>query len=1364
MIHPTARPSFRLATFRSELLAIWLVWQAACLWGMPVNRSFRQLTVADGLSNNSVKAIYQDSLGFVWLGTKNGLNRFDGYRFRNYPCEDASFVGQTDDVVQIIPDGKGNLLIGTFNGIIAFNPYTGRYQDLGATYQGELPRGVVVGIWVENGERTWVATKTGLYVLDGHKSVPIEALRGKYINAMTSDGRHTLLLDIVQYGLVGFDVRTQAITPYLAEPDRPTLTKMFLDRRGRLWGASDLNHLFRIDATHHRLERLDVRPPCSGHKQVQVHDLHEYNDSTLLLATDNGLYALRTGHHTALYVPTDLLPTDLLQMSRQMALFQDAQQSWWIGTFNEGVLHFNPQGEQFRFYRLEVEEEAQQMPLRVVGRMMEHDQKVWVVSNKGIGYIDLRTGRTHSIDWQKQVEGAAADAEPYCAYPLDEHRLLFYLLNHGTYCLDLRTARIARFNTGLPGSAQIRAFSRDYNGRLWIAQDELSVFDLTRGQGSIDLSTNYEGTTRFMYTQDIQPYGKGMLVGTRTRGVWLFPWDDENPLHYFRGEPWGGRELGNKNVCAVYADPHGRVWVGTYGSGLYRCRADGKVEKHFTQADALPNNTVCDVVQDREGHVWAATLTGIVCFVPDGRVLAYTERNGFPLNELSGHAFLQASNGNLFVGGKNGVAEVLLDKLRHTPQTDLHVRIAQVETLDSPTATGHLLLTEPSTMSRIELGHGSPSIQILFSAMDYLHAAGIQYAYRMEGIEKEWNHTDRAEAIYTNLAAGEYTFEVKACGPDGVWGKQTTKMVLVVHPPLWLSTGAKTAYCLGLIALLGFIARYYYLKKTSQYRLQIETMEKENLERNYRTKIELFTNYSHELRTPLTLIKGPAEDLLNHPDLPPQFAHPVGQICKNANRLLLLVNQLMDVRKLEHGAMRLNLSALNAASFMTECIDSFTELANKRNITIRYTNDYFGNDWWADADLMEKVVLNLLSNALKHSANDSTIQVASLAQDGKLRLTVRDYGEGIAPEYIDKIFDPFFQVRQGNVGRLFGSGIGLSLAKYVVGLHHGRIWAESRPGEGATFFVELALGREAYTTDQVTFVEEGVDPATLQLEKGSVKPLDTASSNPLADAPGNDSGEELEGIVILVAEDDEDLRHYLIDQLENTYHVLTAPDGQSGLELATEKLPDLILSDIMMPHMDGMEFCTHIKNNPQTAHIPFLMLTAKAMDEHIRAGYAVLADDYILKPFNPSVLKAKIQSMLQNRIRLRRLFEQKMMAVDVGVPEIASTDPFMDKLIDLIRERAADTDLQVSDLYEAMGYGRMQFFRKIKAVSGLSPNKLIVHIRMKMAADLLRDSQYTIAEVAYQTGFSDPSYFSRVFKQVFQITPTEFQRKQADGH
>ena len=420
----------------------------------------------------------------------------------------------------------------------------------------------------------------------------------------------------------------------------------------------------------------------------------------------------------------------------------------------------------------------------------------------------------------------------------------------------------------------------------------------------------------------------------------------------------------------------------------------------------------------------------------------------------------------------------------------------------------------------------------------------------------------------------------------------------------------------------------------------------------------------------------------------------------------------MDFRKLEHGAMQLKLSSLNVPAFISEQIDSFSELLNRHELTISYTNDYYGTDLWVDVDLMSKVMFNLLSNAIKHSPKGGQIRLASTLEEGSVLFSVEDHGEGISPENQSKVFDPFFQIGNRNKNEMFGSGIGLNLVRYVVNLHSGKLWLESTLGQGTTFFIRLPLGTAHYDTSNVIYADQTI-VHTLAVEKNRVLSVEPEYHQETA-------GESENRQKILVVEDDEDMRQYIVSKLSKLYSVQEAPDGKQAIGIAKEQMPDLIVSDIMMPVMDGLELCRTVKNDMALAHIPVVLLTAKSLEEHIKDGYQALADDYILKPFNAQILLAKIESLLKNREKLRDLFCQKLGTTEVPVKEIAVEDPFMKKLVELITENVQNSDLSMEFLYNELGMSRTQFFRKIKAISDLSPNKLILNIRMEMAVERMQ--------------------------------------------
>ena len=1303
-------------------------------------------SVKDGLSNSTVKAICQDDKGYIWIGTKNGLNRLDGYEIKNYYHLPVNEVKQPNDIVSINKLSDGLFWIGTFSGIVLFDPLREKFINLRERYKGvEFPSSVVVGLHEDEQKRVWVATKKGLFLFQQGTCTCVEALHNAYIHTMVAARPDVLLLDVVNEGLIQYNLRTLQSTILRQKAQGFSFMKGFKDSQGRIWLGEELKNLYRYYPADESLHKVACTAlPNVPMENNYIHEIIEYNSSTLLLATDRGLVAYdipqsrfytNINHH--LSVP-----------DRMMTIYKDDQQALWMGTFNRGALYYHPKLFTFKHYSLTTSSEFP-ADIQVIGSPAESQGKLWIGHSKGMLAMSLGPDRQlEEVNLSTNLF-QEKDKELYYVYRNSEDELLLYFLNRGVFCLNLKKGTMSKTIGQLPGEVQIRAMCKDADGRLWIAEDDLSYWDERSQQLNRDLSTNYNAITRYTLTQDILKHNNDMILGARTNGVWIFRYHPEKEEHYFKGERLNFRELDDKNISVLYQDRAGNIWIGTYDNGLYRCNIEKQEIAYYNKDAGLVGNSICAILEERtSGDIWVSAINGLSRIKKDGVIANYTLLNGFPLNEVSRKSLMQASNGCIYIGGSNGLAELdpsnLADEYRATPR----VQISLVESLDSKDSPGHITINDFNNNREVHLPYNNSSIRIKFSALDYT-SKGYKYAYLLKEMDKEWNYIEQNEVIYSNLPAGQYTFHIKACSNEGIWSEQETAITIVVYPALWLSWWAKTLYTLFLITFLIVLARYLYEKKTVKYKRQIEQIEKENTEKNYRMRIELFTNFSHELRTPLTLITGPVDDMVNDEQLPARFRFPMRQIQKNANRLLLLVNQLMDFRKLEHGSMQLRLSSLNLPAFISEQIDSFAELLHKYNLTISYSNSYYGNNLWVDADLMSKVVFNLLSNAIKHSPGGSKISIATTVEDNRVILSVKNSGEGISAENRDKIFDPFYQIGNGNKAEMFGSGIGLSLVQYVVKLHSGKIWLESEPGQGVTFFVSLQLGKEHYANAHVAYVGQTVNQ-TLQVEKSSLLPVDPEIQEP---AEGSDNRRR-----ILVVEDDDDMRQYIVSKLCETYRVSEAPNGKAAIGLAQEQMPDLIISDIMMPVMDGMELCRAVKGDMTLAHIPVVLLTAKSLEEHIREGYKALADDYVLKPFNAHILLAKIESLLRNRDKLRDIFCQKLGTPEVPVAEMTEEDPFMLRLVELITENAQDSDLSMEMLYQSMGMSRTQFFRKIKAISDLSPNKLILNVRMKMAVERFRTTNLSIAEVAYGVGFSDPAYFSKVFKSVFNQTPTEYIR------
>ena len=1322
-------------------------------------------SVSDGLSNSSVKAIYQDSIGYMWFGTKNGLNRFDGYEFRTYHYRQEG-ERQKNDIVSIQADRRGRMWIGSFNGITLFNPYTGTFVDLRSQYTGELPVGVVVGIWISGDDEIWVATKRGLFRFGKERCEPVERFRNLYINSMSHCGGSDIILDVIGEGLLLYDTESGEVRPiseYGGDVRRDPVNCCLYDGDATTWLFVEAGHVLRYDLHTGKTRKVQVKIPekrWSGNNQV--HAVIKLNRDSLLLAADAGVMVFNTRDSIVTCYSEHNPRGDLREPDAQgriMSIFRDRDGSLWIGTFEDGISFYNPRLYSIGLIRLR--DDGTDNPVRVISDLVEVNRKLIVGYRRGISIVDLSDGRISDLDLTRLIHKEGAESELFHLAGLSDGTILIYILNVGIFSFDPDRQTLVQVYEGISSTSQIRTIEEDAEGNLWFAADELCRVDRRSGAISRDLSTNYNGYTRYMLTQDICREKNGdMLVGTRNNGLWRYPCQRGSTPVYFETERVDPSIPDDANISKIAVDGQGRIWIGTYDSGLYMYDSRKRKTCLFNEENGLRHNTVYGIAEDGDGRVWVSTLKGL-SFIDAERlsVVSYTQANGYPLRENSNQAILMASDGNMYVGGNGGLAVFSPRELTSYREHSPRVFVSTIESLKGVDDRDRATYDSPEQLLRVRFRHANTSIRIKISTLNYLFQSAYRYAYRVEDVDDDWNYTDRNDLILSNLPYGRHLLKIKASDEYGNWSDVVTKQVFVIVPPFWLCTGARIFYGFLSLTLLFFIFKYLNDRRASKYKRLIDQLEKENIEKAYKLRIDLFTQFSHELRTPLTLITAPTEDLLRDESLPEKFVYPIRQIDKNANRILLLVNQLLDFRKIENGNMKLRLTKIDCRQFLTEELENFRTAADKRGIGLDLEEGYLPDDFWADADLLDRVVANLLSNAIKHSPDNARIEIGTCcSEEGLLRIYVQDYGEGIDEIDQEKIFEPFYQVPTPRRLRSFGSGIGLTLVKYVTTLHKGRVWVESRKGEGSRFVLEFPLGYVHYQPDELLYPVPDIDlRETIQpiSRKEEIQPV------PAEDPKLIEEVEKKESPVLLIVEDDEELRNYIRRKFEKNYRILEAADGVEAFELARAHIPDLILSDVMMPNMNGVELCRRIKEELTTAHIPVILLTAKSEKEQIEEGYQALADDYVLKPFSSKILRVKIESLIANRARLRELLSASLKQTDSVTAETKSEDPFFRKLVELIKSRVEITDLSVNDLYPEMGISRAQFFRKVKAISNLSPNRLIVSIKMNIAADMLREGRLTVSEVAYKLGYTDPSYFSKVFKGTYGISPSDYLHKNA---
>lgn len=1302
-------------------------------------------SVSEGLSNNSVKAIYQDDSGYMWLGTKNGLNRYDGYEIKSYYYDDGTT--QKNDIVSILADSDGLMWLGTFNGVVLFDPHINSFLNLENRFSGELPEGVVTGIWISDASDVWVATKKGLYRFHEGRCAVVEELRGKHINAMGYGGDGYILMDIVSDGLYCMNTLTNEMNEVEVKCNgrRSSANTIIFDGSSATWLFANEGEIIRYDRIEGTARMIGSQWP--SRKGNQIHSAIYIGNSTMLLAADSGVlcFDVKTARMQDYF-----LGSSFKASRRIMSLFYDDKDNLWMGSFEDGFRIYNERMDGIKTIGLPFTENS-----RVVSDMLEIAGHLVIGCHDKIVLYDLQTKRSDIIP-VRHFPCVTSQSTIYNIASFSKDEVAVYMLNSGLFILNVHTHAVRKFGVEMGPESQIRAVMEDAEGNIWMAADELVRYNRKDRSLYADFSTNSAGYTKYMLTQTLCLEKDGsMLVGTRNNGIWRYPYNKHGAVRYSDAVRIGGIRLAGTNVVQIYVDKKERIWVGTFGSGLFVCDRNGTVIREISVTGGARHKTICGIVEDKEGYIWVSTYDGLSKIDPDTfKLFQCNPKNGYPEMENSYGALVYGSDGLIYVGGSNDVCVVEPAAMFNASDNPVSVRYSSVESLRSREDGLYQEFCSLKQMEDIVFDHRNTSLKVKFSSQRYLYQDACLYAYRLDDTSDRWTIINGNEIVLSNLTYGKHRLQIKCSNEYGIWDDAVNSLDFRIEHPFWLSGWAIVLYVLIVLVLIVLVCRYIIQRRQASYEKLVSQIEKENIEKTYKMRMELFTQFSHELRTPLTLIKDPVEEILSDKSFPEKYRYTMRQIEKNASKMLLLVNQLLDMRKIEHGDLKLNLSRLDCRSFLAEQAENFQSASRRRSITLLHHCDCDPEDLWCDLHLMDRVMANLISNALKYTPAGGTVEVGIISHgDEKVRMFVKDTGIGISKENIDRIFEPFYQISDVDV-KAFGSGIGLTLARYIVSLHKAKIWVESEPDKGSCFIVELQRGLEHFSGDEKVFSGHNFNVQLLP----SVSAVDDMS----ADSSNEGIAGTEEKSVILVVEDDEELRGYISERLVRWYKVLEAEDGDIGMEMARKHIPDLIISDVMMPHMDGLELCRKIKEGLETSHIPLILLTAKSLHENIEEGYNVLADDYVLKPFSMKVLTAKCRSLIANRNKLRQKFSEEIARTDISSPEVRQ-DPFLSKVMELVRANVESTDLNIKMLYTEMGMSRAQFFRKIKSISNLSPNKIVLKIRMNLAAEMLRHGNMNVSEVAYRTGFSDPAYFSKVFKSVYEVSPINYQKQYAKG-
>ncbi len=1393
--------------------AVALVWPDK-LFAQKDHLKFEHISLAQGLSQNTVYCILQDSKGFMWFGTQDGLNKFDGYDFKVYKHDPRDPNSLSNNVVRTIyEDRAGRLWIGTNGGGLnkldrekeIFTHYQHDPHDansLSDTYvlaicEGTSHGGGVLWIGTRYGGLNKFEVETGRFTRYHNDPNDASSLSDNYVMSVHQDRSGVLWIGTYSGGLNNFDHEKKAFARYQFDStdsgdlSHNQIRAIYEDRAGTLWMGTSVG--------------LDKLVPAGPNRQAGIlkHYHHGSNDPTSpsavwsILEDESGLLWIGTGNglirfdrtaerfHDYHHDPND---PNSLSDNYVRSIGADRSGMLWIGTWNGGLNKLDRRRGTFTHYG-NIPNDPNSLShnnVRAIYEDMRDGGNTLWIGTRGGGLIKFDRKKHAFKQYQDDPNDPNSLRHNYVWSILEDHagRLWIGTYGGGLKRFDRKNERFTHYR---PDASNPNSLSHKNvmpiceeslplhgTGRstLWIGTDgglnrfdtETETFKHYKHDPNDSTSLSHNG----IWSIFEDSVARNVLwIGTDGGGLNKFDRERETFKHY-KNDPRNPHSLSNNHVFCIHEDSRdaGTLWLGTWGGGLNKFDSSTERFMHYREKDGLPNDVIYGILEDDHRNLWLSTNKGISRFnIPTETFKNYNTYDGLQSYEFNAGAYHQGKNGEMFFGGINGFNAFFPGEVKDNTYIPPIV-ITAVKKFDQ-TAKRDI-----SEAGKIALSYKDKYLTFEFVALDYTNPEKNQYAYMMEGFDETWIHAGaRRFASYTNLDPGEYVFKVKGSNNDGVWNEDGVAVKITIAPPPWKTWWAYTLYALLITSFFYGLRRYELNRLHLKNRLQLEHLQAEKLKELNHLKSRFFANISHEFRTPLTLILGPLEHVatqLSDSGLKQQLQTAFN----NGRRLLRLINQLLDLSKLEAGGMELKASRGNLLAFLKGIVFTFESAARQKQITLEFHSDYDRLEAYYDVEKLEQVFYNLMSNAIKFVPPDSNGKISVKVVRAQasfldklppniecVRVTVRDTGIGIPAHELPHIFDRFYQVEKARTHAPEGTGIGLALAKEMVELHYGQMSVSSAEGNGATFIVTLPLGKEHLRPEEVVeevsseplpaFSKERVEEQEREMEiEDRASSLEPSASSIEEQASSKE--------IILLVEDNPEVRAFIRQQLEGRYAVLEAADGEEGLTRASEAIPDLIISDVMMPKMDGYALCAALKTEEKTSHVPVLLLTAKAGEENKLEGLETGADDYLTKPFSSKELLARIRNLIAQRRKLRERFSREVVLQPSAIAITSADERFLNRVKAAVEKNLGDEEFSVEDFGREVGMSRVQLHRKLKALTDQSAGEFILSMRLQRAAALLQQNAGTVAEIAYMTGFNTPNYFAKCFRKQYGCSPSEY--------
>lgn len=1332
------------------------------------------------LSSNYINNIYQDSFGYIWISTGFGLNCYDGYQINtlNLPSPEPN-LAISPEVNQVLEDSHKNLWIATSSGLISYDLISHEYNwHLLDDSKNSFISVSVRHLILDRENNLFVLTPNACFRYqrsdNRFEKLVIPGLEKAGFTKMLKDNEHNLWF-VNDHYLLKWNETTGKEKIYQHNPPADpnslgplSLNNLFTDSKGNIWVSLSSG----ID------KYLPLQDNFEHHTVVGgVLSIIEDRQGVFWMATwEDGLckYNPQTKAFSK-YRNNPNDPFSLLSNSLRCLNF-DSDGNLWIGTNGNGVNIFKEDYWRFKQYQ-SILGNDNSLNSNVIRSFCEAENGVWIgTENGGLNYFDRKTGKySHYLDLSD--------------FPKKRSTLIVLAI-----CEDLKgqlwlgtIGGLFRFNKAKAGYEYVQLpFGSELPPEIWcISRDDNGILWLGSNNGLIKFNPHNKQAERFISNPidtktlsnnsipSILPVSNNVLwVGTKN-GLNKFDCTTHEVKRYFNNLA-DTNSIADNSINHILLSSKGELWFAT-NNGLSKFNSKKDNFTNFRNEN-WPSRVLLGMLEDEKGNLWISSHHGIINFSPQGFIVkSYGIHDGLQSNQFLSGAFMRTGNGEMFFGGVNGFNSFKPSEIRIN-KNEPKVLITSIFINNQEAKIGvHGSPLKQSLQStqKISLNFGQNTFNLNFLAINYIHTEKNQYAYKLEGFDNEWINCDtRKTAFYTNIPHGKYRFCVKAANNDGVWNEQGTSLEIVVLPPIWATWWARFLYVLIPIIMLYFLRKYSIIGIKVKNQLELERIEKEKVKEVYDMKMRFFMNISHEFRTPLTLIIDPIENVLRQLRDESVMKKTLALSHKNALRMLGLVNQLLEFRKIETGNVALRVSEQEIVGFTTEVIDSFCEKAGKHSIAIELRTSLQQIQVWFDKEKMEIVLFNLLSNALKFTPENgritislSVIQKECQSKQNKIkllskqnskqkefvRLEVEDTGRGIPTESLEHIFDRFYQVAAQYQDIEKGTGIGLSLTKDLVELHGGSIEATSIVNIGSRFIVFLPTGNEHFAMNEI-------HQEALNTNKGLIKKqLEMYDFNEM-EADIDDSDENLSGrrYVILFVDDNADISTYFKINMDSIYQVHIGHNGQEGFELAQKYLPDLIITDVMMPVMDGIEMTRKIKNNEITRHIPVILLSARSASESQREALEEGATDYITKPFSMDILQLKIRSILADREIIQAKYRMNLLSPSVEITYASADEKFMKKLHELIEKNIGEPNFEVESIVDQIGMSRAQLYRKLNSLTGQSVKEFVRNVRLRTAAELLAKGDLRVVEVMTMVGINNRAYFIKCFKEQFGVNPSNY--------